>query len=52
MHKKMMAVLSRLTGTAKMFLPAGLIELLLEMAAELDSLRAENQKLKEKGIFK
>jgi hypothetical protein len=46
MREKMKAVLARLGFMAKSYLPEGLIETLLEMAAEIDRLRAEIEVLK------
>ncbi len=47
MLAKMQSVIKRLSPTAKAFLPGGLTEILLEMAEEIDRLRAENNQLKE-----
>ena len=46
MHEKMKLVLSRLSASAKLFLPAGLIDTLMAMAQEIDSLRAEINAMK------
>jgi hypothetical protein len=48
MLEKMKAVLARLSTLAKAYLPAGLTDVLLEMASEIDRLRAEITHLKEK----
>jgi hypothetical protein len=44
----MRAVLARLSVMAKAYLPGGLMEVLQDMAAEIDRLRAEVNQLKEK----
>ena len=47
MHEKMKAAFSRLGVLAANYLPVGFKETLLEMAKEMDSLRAELDQLKE-----
>lgn len=46
MDQRMRAVLARLSVMAKAYLPGGLTEVLQDMAAEMDRLRAEIDKLK------
>lgn len=48
MHEKLKAAFSRLSALAGAYLPAGYKETLLEMAMEIDRLRAEVNQLKEK----
>ena len=48
MGERMRAVLARLSVMAKAYLPGGLTEVLQDMAAEIDRLRAEINQLKEK----
>lgn len=49
MHEKMKAAFSRLGVLAANYLPVGFKETLLEMAKEIDSLKAEVQQLKGKN---
>ena len=48
MHEKLKAAFSRLSALAGAYLPAGVKGTLLEMAMEIDRLRAEVNQLKEK----
>jgi hypothetical protein len=48
MGERMRAVLARLSVMAKAYLPGGLTEVLQDMAAEIDRLRAEVNQIKEK----
>ncbi|MCL6485026.1 MAG: hypothetical protein I4O49_12815 [Janthinobacterium lividum] len=46
MHEKMKAAFSKLSAIAAAYLPSGYKETLLEMAMEIDRLRAEINQLK------
>jgi len=48
MHEKLKAAFSRLSALAAAYLPSGYKETLLEMAMEIDRLRAEINDLKGK----
>jgi len=47
-HEKLKAAFSRLSGLAGAYLPAGFKETMLQMALEIDRLRAEIDEIKGK----